>query len=71
MTTFIGIIAVVIIIVLRKVNKKIPNALIVVVLGILTIKYLGKYLIGVAIIPIKVVCIFKPEMLFQISSITY
>ncbi|MDG1811619.1 MAG: solute carrier family 26 protein [Polaribacter sp.] len=49
-TTFIGIIAVVIIIVLRKVNKKIPNALIVVVLGILTIKYLGKYLIGVAII---------------------
>ena len=40
-TAILGLIAVVIIIVLRKVNKKIPNALIVVVLGILAMRYLG------------------------------
>ena len=39
-TTIVGCIAIVIIIVLRKINKKIPNALIVVILGILSVKYL-------------------------------
>ncbi len=49
-TTILGLIAVVIIIVLRKVNKKIPNALIVVILGIVAVKYFGKSLSEVAII---------------------
>ena len=49
-TTSIGLIAVLIILVLRKVNKKIPNALIVVVLGIVSVKYLGHIFADVAII---------------------
>ena len=49
-TTLIGISAAIIIIVLRKVNKKIPNALIVVVLGIVVIKYFGSSFDNVAII---------------------
>lgn len=40
-TTIIGLISVAIIIALRRVNKKIPNALIVVVFGILTMRYFG------------------------------
>lgn len=49
-TTVIGIVAATIILILRKVNKKIPNALIVVILGIITIKYFGKSFEDVAII---------------------
>ena len=49
-TTSIGCIAMVIIIIFRKINKKIPNALIVVVLGILVMKYFGVYLKDVAIV---------------------
>jgi SulP family sulfate permease len=49
-TTLIGLSAVVIIIVLRKINKKIPNALIVVILGILSVKYMGDIFNDVAII---------------------
>ena len=49
-TTILGLIAVVIIMALRKVNKKIPNALIVVILGIVAVKYFGKSLSEVAII---------------------
>ncbi|WP_288954993.1 sulfate permease [uncultured Polaribacter sp.] len=41
-TTFIGIVSVVVIIIFRKINKKIPNALIVVIIGILIMKYFGK-----------------------------
>ena len=49
-TTIIGFISVVIIIVFRKINKKIPNALIVVVLGIVIMKYFGKSFNDVAIV---------------------
>ena len=41
-TTVIGMISVIVIIVFRKINKKIPNALIVVIIGILIMKYFGK-----------------------------
>ena len=40
-TTIIGLISVVVIIILRKINKKIPSALIVVALGILILRYFG------------------------------
>ncbi|MFY0630193.1 MAG: solute carrier family 26 protein [Flavobacteriaceae bacterium] len=40
-TTIIGLISVVIIIVLKRINKRIPNALIVVVFGILVMRYFG------------------------------
>jgi SulP family sulfate permease len=49
-TTIIGGIACCIILLFRKINKKIPNALIVVVLGIITIKFFGKNWAGVAIV---------------------
>jgi len=49
-TTVIGLISVVVIILLRKINKKIPNALLVVVVGILTIRYLGDEFSDVAIV---------------------
>jgi len=49
-TTFIGLMAVIIILIFRKINKRIPNALIVVVFGILTMKYFGKNLIDVSIV---------------------
>ena len=49
-TTTIGLISVAVIIILRKINKKIPNALIVVVVGILTIRYFGNDFIEVAIV---------------------
>jgi SulP family sulfate permease len=49
-TTVIGLISVGVIILLRKINKKIPNALLVVVVGILTIRYFGKEFSDVAIV---------------------
>jgi SulP family sulfate permease len=49
-TTIIGFISVVIIIIFRKINKKIPNALIVVVLGIVIMKYFGTSFNDVAIV---------------------
>ena len=49
-TTIIGLSAAIIIIILRKVNKKIPNALLVVILGIVTVKYFGGSFESVAII---------------------
>ncbi len=49
-TTIIGLLACLIILVIRKVNKKIPSALIVVSLGIVSIKYFGAYFPGVAIV---------------------
>jgi SulP family sulfate permease len=49
-TTLIGLISVGVIILLRKINKKIPNALLVVVVGILTIRYLGDEFSDVAIV---------------------
>ena len=49
-TTTIGIISIVIIIIFRKINKKIPNALIVVVLGIVIMKYFGANFSDVAIV---------------------
>jgi SulP family sulfate permease len=49
-TTSIGLISAVIIIILRRINKKIPNALIVVILGILTMKYFGKSFADVSIV---------------------
>ena len=49
-TTIIGLISVTVIIILRKINKKIPNALIVVVAGILTIRYVGNDFVDVAIV---------------------
>lgn len=49
-TTVIGLISVGVIVLLRKINKKIPNALLVVVVGILTIRYFEDYLFDVAIV---------------------
>lgn len=49
-TTIIGLFSVAIIVIFRKINIKIPNALIVVVLGILTMKYFGKSFNDVSII---------------------
>lgn len=49
-TTIIGLIAVSIIFILRKVDKRIPSALIVVVLGIVTMKFFGKNLTEIAIV---------------------
>ncbi len=49
-TTMIGLISVGVIVLLRKINKKIPNALLVVVVGILTIRYFDDYFFDVAIV---------------------
>lgn len=49
-TTLIGIAACLLIIIFRKINKKIPNALIVVGLGILAIRYFGSQFNEVAIV---------------------
>jgi SulP family sulfate permease len=49
-TSIIGLISIIIIIVFRKINKKIPNALIVVILGILSMKYFGKSFSDVSIV---------------------
>ncbi|MGG8496340.1 SulP family inorganic anion transporter [Tenacibaculum sp. TC6] len=49
-TTLIGLIACAIIIIFRRINKKIPNALIVVIFGIVAIKYFGESWSGVAIV---------------------
>ena len=49
-TTSIGLISAFLIIFFRKINKKIPNALIVVVLGILIMKYFGNSFTEVAIV---------------------
>jgi SulP family sulfate permease len=49
-TTSIGLFSALLIIIFRKINKKIPNALIVVVLGILIMKYFGNSFTDVAIV---------------------
>ena len=49
-TTIIGVVSILLIIILRKINKKIPNALIVVTFGILTVKYFGDSFADVAIV---------------------
>lgn len=49
-TAIIGVVACIIIMVFRKINKKIPNALIVVVLGIVAIRFFGNYFSEVAIV---------------------
>ncbi len=49
-TTLIGLSAIVMIVLLRKISKKIPNALIVVFVGIVVVKYFGGPFEGVAII---------------------
>jgi SulP family sulfate permease len=49
-TTSIGLISALLIIIFRKINKKIPNALIVVVLGILIMKYFGNSFADVSIV---------------------
>ena len=49
-TTLIGLISVVIIILFRRINKKIPNALIVVIFGVLTMKFVGPGFSDVSIV---------------------
>lgn len=49
-TTFIGLISVIVIVILKRINKKIPNALIVVVFGIVLLKYFGVHFDKVAIV---------------------
>lgn len=49
-TTIIGLLSVITIIIFRRINKKIPNALIVVVLGILTMKFFGTSFNDVSIV---------------------
>lgn len=49
-TTVIGLASVVLIIILRMINKKIPSALLVVILGILTMRFFGTLFNDVAIV---------------------
>ena len=49
-TTVIGLLSVLLIIICRKISKKIPSALIVVILGILILKFFGTYFNNVAIV---------------------
>ena len=49
-TTVIGLISVAVIILLKRINKRIPNALIVVIFGILTMQYFGKEWLDVDIV---------------------
>ena len=49
-TAILGCIAISTIIIFRKINKKIPNALIVVIIGILIMKYAGDSFVGVSIV---------------------
>ncbi|MCH3881730.1 MULTISPECIES: SulP family inorganic anion transporter [Tenacibaculum] len=49
-TSVIGLVTVLIIIVFRKINKKLPSALFVVILGILIMYFFGKNLIDVSIV---------------------
>lgn len=49
-TTIIGFTSIAVIGIFRKINKKIPNALIVVVLGIIIMKYFGESFRGVSIV---------------------
>lgn len=49
-TAVLGLISVMIIIWLRKINKKIPNALIVIVIGILSVRFLGAYFEDISIV---------------------
>ena len=49
-TTTIGLISMIIIIIARRINKKIPNALMVVILGILLMKYFGNTFTNVSIV---------------------
>ncbi len=49
-TTIVGIVACLIIFILKKINRNIPNALIVVILGIVLIKYFHQSWVGVAIV---------------------
>ncbi|OCK43282.1 sodium-independent anion transporter [Tenacibaculum soleae] len=49
-TTIIGVVACIIIMFCRKISKKIPNALIVVALGIVTLRFFENHFIDVAIV---------------------
>lgn len=49
-TSVIGLLSVLLIIICRKISKKIPSALIVVILGILLLKFFGIYFNNVAIV---------------------
>ena len=49
-TTIIGLISMIIIIIARRINKKIPNALMVVILGVLLMKYFGNIFLNVSIV---------------------
>ena len=49
-TTIFGFISIAIIVILKKVNRKIPNAVIVVIIGIIAIKYFGQQLSSIAIV---------------------
>ena len=49
-TAIIGFTSMVLIMILKKINNRIPNALIVVILGVLIMKYFGKSFDGVSII---------------------
>ena len=49
-TTTIGLISMIIIIISRRINKKIPNALMVVILGVLLMKYFGNIFTNVSIV---------------------
>ena len=49
-TTIIGLASVLIIVALKRINKKIPNALIVVVFGVVTLKFFGVHFENVSIV---------------------
>ncbi|CAM1344810.1 SulP family inorganic anion transporter [Tenacibaculum amylolyticum] len=70
-TTLIGLITCAIILILRKVNKKIPNALVVVTLGILIMYFFGKQFSDVAIvnsIPSGLPSFSVPELDFGLAK---
>ncbi|MEO9571123.1 MAG: solute carrier family 26 protein [Polaribacter sp.] len=77
-TTVIGLISVVVIIIFRKINKKIPNALIVVILGILIMKYFGQSFKDVSIVkdipsglPLFSIPVFDFDLLRELFPIAF
>tara|TARA_B100000780_G_scaffold200977_1_gene142436 strand:- start:2029 stop:3756 length:1728 start_codon:yes stop_codon:yes gene_type:complete len=68
-TTIIGLISILIIIIFRRINKQIPNALIVVIIGVLTMRFFGDSLNGVSIvkeIPSGLPSFSTPDFDFQL-----
>ncbi|MDC1162025.1 solute carrier family 26 protein [Tenacibaculum sp.] len=66
-TTIIGLTAAFIILIFRKINKKLPNALVVVALGIITMRYFGEGFVNVSIV--ETIPSGLPEFSFPVLDI--